>query len=260
MPDKGLVAFFDILGYQNIIDNNEIDSVSTLISGTLRKLPEILRKEARSLFKEEVVQDFVDKQYLSKINVRLISDSILASFCVSDPKDTADDEPMLMWWIFLKYCSLLARQMFALGVPVRGAIDHGMFYLDEQCFAGKPIINCYRLSQQLNLSGVVLVDTTYEKYLELLKADNVPLADYNWNPGMHCLIPLKGGEDTRLYTLDWWNHESTDDVRQQIFEAFHAHQKDIRQDALSKLENTEMTARAFVLRKHANDRHDKRQK
>lgn len=40
-PNKeGLVGIFDILGYQYIIDNNQINYVADLISNTLLDLPQ----------------------------------------------------------------------------------------------------------------------------------------------------------------------------------------------------------------------------
>jgi len=41
---KGLIAFFDILGYKNIIDNNEIETVAALISNKLLKIPNRLQE------------------------------------------------------------------------------------------------------------------------------------------------------------------------------------------------------------------------
>ena len=44
--EDGIVGFFDVMGYQDIIDNNNIEIVAKIISETIDKLPD----ESRLIF------------------------------------------------------------------------------------------------------------------------------------------------------------------------------------------------------------------
>lgn len=248
--ESGLVAFFDILGYQNIIQNNEIERVSSLISGTLTKLPELVKKSVKEQLNKDLQslsessRENLDTKYLSKIETRLISDSILSSVVFKlDPKSIASS---LQCWLFLLYVARLVREMFNIGLPVRGAIGFGKFFIEGQCFAGMPIIDCYRIAQQLEFSGVVLTDESY-KELKKVNAE----APYVLSPieGFLYLVPQHNG-DEKMFILDWWEHEKDNaDIRQLVFESFRKHNKDVAEGALKKLRNTEFSIRAFIQRK-----------
>jgi len=154
MAQAGIVAFFDIMGYQNIIDNNDIGPVTQIISGTLKKLPSQVEHSVKLLYEGEM-RTYAEAEIFSHIETRLISDCLLISGPIAD----GHPRRMMFCWAFILYVRQLCYNMFRSGLPVRGAVDCGTFYLDGTCFAGKPIINCYRLAAQLNLSGVVLTET-----------------------------------------------------------------------------------------------------
>lgn len=243
MATSGLVAFFDILGYQNIILNNEIEKVSSLISGTLIRLPELVRKSVKEEL-DDSIRERMDTQYTSKIETLLISDSILSSVAIKlDPESIPT---RLQCFIFLKYARCLTREMFNMGLPVRGVINTGEFFREGQCFAGKPIINCYKIAQQLELSGIVL---TKEAFKELEKI-NIN-AEYVLSPitGFSYLVP-QHNNDEKMFMLDWWDHKKSGaDIRQLVFESFRGHNKDVPESVLKKLRNTEFSIRAFIQNK-----------
>ena len=53
MSEYGLVGFFDILGYQNIIDNNKIEDTSTIIADIIHTLPSSVKDNLIKLLVDE---------------------------------------------------------------------------------------------------------------------------------------------------------------------------------------------------------------
>ena len=49
---------------------------------------------------------------------------------------------------------------------MRGYVDYGEYYYNnnKNIFAGKTIVNCYKETNSLNLSGLVVSDDLYERY------------------------------------------------------------------------------------------------
>jgi hypothetical protein len=163
-PQKeGLVGIFDILGYQYIIDNNQINYVADLISNILLPLPQETADKLIQTYKTTPnIVDYVSSAIKDDLKWRIFSDTILLSF----PFD-AKKPPLLIskgYIFFLNYVSRFLRSAFDAGLPLRGAIDYGEFYIKENCFAGKPIINSYRLSQELQISGCAMTECLEKQF------------------------------------------------------------------------------------------------
>jgi len=251
----GIVGFFDILGYQNIIDNNEIGIVSSLISETLTKLPSKVKADVSNEFSGKVKQ--IIESYFTLIQTRLISDSILISVPIRIEGSDVDQDTCIRytWILLLYYAARLTKEMFDSGLPIRGAIDYGEYYLDNHCFAGKPIIDCYRLSEQLEMSGVVLSEAAYKHYLDIMSAKEHAAFK---NIGIEYLVPIKNNTEVRMFMLDWYKFDKLEftDIRQEVYKSFRGHNKDIQQKVISKVVNTEFAIRALFINhstKQANE-------
>ena len=89
-PQQGLVGFFDILGYQQIIDNNDIAIAARLISTAIISLPGKVKSVLTGRFsagnRSAIESD------LSAIECRVISDSI-----VDKKKQTWKTPPAEHW-------------------------------------------------------------------------------------------------------------------------------------------------------------------
>src|SRR5208337_3479878 len=113
MPQRGLVAFFDILGYQDIINNNLIDDVAKIISDIILGLPE----DAKKMLLEQFSQNKkLAGDISSKINTRIISDSIILACEV--PQNSSESIVGAHWCIFLVYASTLCFKSFDKGLPI----------------------------------------------------------------------------------------------------------------------------------------------
>lgn len=246
-PQKeGLVGIFDILGYQNIIDNNQINDVAELISNTLLNLPQKTADRLHEFFEGHIIGDYYSSA-IKDAQWRIFSDTILLSYPFTH-KDQMRSTT-LDYLLFLDHVSHLLRYAFDAGLPLRGAIDYGDFYIKENCFAGKAIINSYRLSQELEISGCAMTESLQRRYFAHIESDK----DWEKVKFLFCrpyLVPIKENTTRRLCLIDWLSPfahlEIHRDLRQYVAEKFYAHNKDITREALAKMENTEMTLRYFL--------------
>lgn len=57
-PTFGLIGFFDILGYQNLLENNSPESIADTVLNKINNLPETVKKNTRhiSSFKRRIVR------------------------------------------------------------------------------------------------------------------------------------------------------------------------------------------------------------
>jgi hypothetical protein len=245
MINQGFVGFFDILGYQDIIDNNDIENASKVVSDILETLPKKTASGLVSMVKEQL-KAAVQLQ-IDVIQPRLISDSILLAMPVSTT--SSDIEKMRGAMVFLFYAAKLMRLAFDSGLPLRGALDLGDFFLSLQCFAGKPIIDCYRLASRLQLVGCVITHKCAAHINELSNKTN-----QSWGAKLMfpCLAILKGGTTEKYTMLDWYFPYADwdpieQDVRSSIIKSFHAHNKDISPEAMQKIDNTEIIIRKSLI-------------
>jgi hypothetical protein len=241
MIKQGFVGFFDILGYQTLIDNNDISKASQIIEEVIVNLPKRTSELLLSLVKDSKNQDAA-KDIYNKIDARLISDSIILSLEMPKNAD-ATNSTLLYTLAFLSYSSQLMRQAFDKGLPLRGAIDYGEFFFSGNCFAGKPIINCYRIGNQMDVAGCVITNDCYEIINSAVsntkQPENIKCLYFD------CLIVNKDGSNKRCHVLNWycpykdWG-DKHDNLRSYVIDAFHANGKDITPDVVSKVNNTEI--------------------
>jgi hypothetical protein len=248
-PENGIVGFFDIMGYQNIIDNNEIKTVADIIFEVIDKLPGEARSNALKLFERPEINDNDERIKFIKnidksIKTLLISDSILISLAFNK---AVDQKHLLFinWMFFFLVVSLFLRKAFNKGLPLRGVIDTGEYFIHNYIFAGKPIIESYRLSGRLQFSGCALTPNAMKAINELLEDDN-PIANEILNLLIFQYLAPLSDKDEKLYLINWFENLNNKDIRQVIVTAFHAHNKDVPRKVLPVIENTEMIVRHSI--------------
>ena len=147
-PQRGIVGFFDVLGYQSIIDNNKIEDVASVISKTLLTIPKNVA---------EGLASFLTKgQSAPDISSLIISDTIILAAPFA--KAAGPASRLRTWLRLLIHCARLMRNTFDAGLPLRGVIDVGDFYIEEHSFAGKPIIRAFREVHEMEAAGCMLTD------------------------------------------------------------------------------------------------------
>jgi hypothetical protein len=232
---KGLVAFFDILGYQEFLQSNEPLAAIEIIRGFLKKVHELRTESFPTFFGKETADNL--KKLMDTFTHLTVSDSMLIAF-QADMENEADY--LYSLFTFSLYCSALHKEFFISGLPVRGAIEYGNFIISPKdgLFAEVPIVKAYKLSNQLSLSACVVGESALPKsYPPTIHAGfvkyRIPMRNGQEQDGT-LLAPILGstGSDVNL--------ESISDVKQFVVESFSNHNKTIGLEVLRKVENTEM--------------------
>lgn len=258
----GIIGFFDILGYQSFIQNNEPETAAHEVLNTLIGIDKkVMEYIAKIILAPIGVKSYEDD--LKKIRWLVFSDTILITSLGSEP-ETAP-ETTLRWLLFLSACAVLQRHMFEFGLPLRGAITTGKFVIKGNCFAGRPIIEGYQLTQNIDLAATIFSSSAYDELSQTVQNTEQQIKEQGKEPTslrqtiegltLQYLVPLETMEEKRYTTFNFLaiptttGQKPTPDVAQMVFEAFWKHNKDIPSDASKKATNTEQYLR-FLKYKH----------
>jgi hypothetical protein len=190
--NEGLVCFFDILGYKNIIDNNDIMVTIDIIKNILRRIPKavikrhhnahnhIIKESDKFFFKyllnghpivflkHIINRNSTKKRFLkllkSYFNILFVSDSIILFFDINNMKNSDKCYNIMLVLFYIKE---FFYSCFFLGLPMRGCIDIGTFYYNDNIFAGDTITRSYNQSESLNFSGIVLTEKFHDYLFDL---------------------------------------------------------------------------------------------
>jgi hypothetical protein len=260
----GLVALFDILGYQQMLLANDVASTARIVVDVLGEVPNHV---VSALFEDQGLEPAGDLEAWSEMEpyfenvVReemgwlLFSDSILVSLPID-----LDDE-ISLWGTkvvaFVQVCSFLLRRMFDVGLPLRGGISFGEFFIHDTFFSGRPIIEAYQHSESLELSGCVLAPSAAHLYRQMKQyaIDQDSEGSIRRMLDDLCvdyLIPMKPDRVETGSMVNWVNlpmrffEGLPSDLRQYVFSSFVAHNKDVVPAVQPKIDNTEAFVRKIV--------------
>ena len=247
--ENGLVCYFDILGYKNIIKNNPIDYCIKIINEILLGMPERIIK----MFLDELPSD---ESSLNKLNYfienhfkyNMISDTIIAFFDYDGELGINKYRAVLFSTFFIQYFHYAC---FIAGFPMRACIDIGEYYCIKNIIAGQTIVNCYEQSEKLDFSGIIVTKDAFDFINEnCIINTNEVTASKHWEKVIFkYIVPLKNGLDEEKYLINWWYEDSKyDDLRKLIFDVFFMHNKMIDQSVIKKINNTESIIRNFIHR------------
>ena len=258
-PATGFVGYFDILGYTQIMLNNNIHKTAQFVSDTLINIPQDMIDSLRLPYQDirplEVAPESSERdewsQILDRVSWIIFSDSILISL----PFDPSLPEPGLVrhYLAFSTVCASLMNRCFTAGFPLRGAISVGEFFIEDRCFAGRPIINAYYATQQLEFAGCVLDEEANSLISEwrkhLVKKGERNLLDKLDQTTILYMVPLKENLDERLRTINWVMLDTpgfspiAGDIREVTTRSFLMHNKIAVPAVQGKINNTEMFIR-----------------
>jgi hypothetical protein len=167
-----------------------------------------------------------------------ISDSIVWDFLL-DPSLKGGLE--IQWLTFIGSCCLLQQLMFKHGLPLRGGISYGEYYIEGNCLAGRPVVEAFDLCNKIQLVGCGLT-LQAEKELPRSRVGGIDafgavLTNY--------AVPLKGMKPQHMKLLNWAFPGGSlleplgENFREQIIEAFLSHGKQIPTEVYEKVNNTE---------------------
>lgn len=233
---KGLVGFFDILGYQNFLANNSASESALKVLDIITDIPKKAKENTDSV--AEKYEEY--KEISDALSHLVFSDTIV--FTLAYP-ETVDEK-----WInnavrYMWICSAaLVGEMFKNGLPIRGVIHEGEFITKDMCLAGKAIVDAYRLCEALNFSGLVFTESLGGKLAG--SYDGSELTNDSQYLFTH-LAPMKDGSEIKLVHPNWLSlfdgteiDEFEKDAEDYVLRAFWAHQKDCPKSVDLKIYNT----------------------
>jgi hypothetical protein len=245
-PQIGVIGFFDILGYASFLENNKPEQAAEIVLGQLLNLKDAVSSLQKHIFEtDELVEAY--REGISRMKWLVFSDTVLLAL----PYDPEADEKgkAFSWLLFLMNAVMLYRHMFDNGLPIRGTVSFGSFFIKGTCFAGRPIIEAYRAAQRMDLSCIALADSASAEMSALRARDHIDLID---SLAVEYLVPLKDSKEARLQVIPPSHARLPklphSDLRQAVAECFWCHNKDLSPHSLRKLDNTELFFRFFKMR------------
>ena len=166
LEHKGIIGFFDILGYSNLLENNDIGP-------NTEEVIDIILNAKSNIYKEYYTQSIKAKEiYDEYVRYIVISDSILFySYYLNE------DEIDVQWKYFLLYLNIFQKYMFDKGLPVRGVVNVGNYFIKENCFAGKTIIDAIKFSNRIKMAACALHEAASYELKNIDFSMNLPETD-----------------------------------------------------------------------------------
>lgn len=195
--DKGnienrTVAFIDILGFRNLIENEPIQDLAKTYDYMVQasnaiNRPLQLNGSVPTLFPGHDQNEPWCQRYV-------FSDSIIL---ISNGNDDRSCLKLLVYaWRFL-------QMLLAMKLPARGGIYYGELYENRQAnvVLGKALTGAHALEQKQQWIGIAIDDTVVAAHpdlISLLKSTDVLSQLFFFYP-----VPLKDGTRAALHTLNW---------------------------------------------------------
>lgn len=230
------IAFLDILGFKELVENNSLSNLTKIYRDVIKKTYAL----SFGVFeKADVSADVPDASVKSVI----ISDSIILW--------TEKDNSTSFFSISITVQCMLYISL-AVGIPLRGAIVRGelsqvdvdlpsTYAINSPVILGKGLVEAYRLEGTQNWSGCIISDECMrhalinskpnELYYPLNLAANGLFTAYD--------VPVKGGSTANHFCINWpMTTGEGQIVDDEIRAAFGKHNKLINSIVEAKIKNT----------------------
>jgi hypothetical protein len=155
---QGIVAYFDILGFKHVAKHEDIASVANLVEATLLRLKDHVENELQR-------GDTLKRDFTAGFGWLVFADSVLL-WCEISPRDFE----VYFWHNFLRVCAGLMKVTFNEGLPMRGAISEGRFFVKGHCFVGMPIVECHEEASRAEWAGCSLTRTAQLRLRKLWRS------------------------------------------------------------------------------------------
>lgn len=218
---KRAVAYFDVLGFKNKINNISLDIISADYERLIKNTDGEFSIDNGKIRQEQVCYRYI------------FSDSLFLIAKEDSPESFID---------LVSYSWRMMQQFLASGFPLRGAITYGEIYanLEKHIFLGKAITEAVTLEMNQNWIGAIVDQTAITQYEMIFQGDDVqsvimgvllPIYD----------VPLKGGLRQDYHVINWRQNIVSEDG---IKALFRNEPYDI--GAQTKIDNTLRFSKAIV--------------
>ena len=144
---KAIVIHSDILGFKAIIENAENDKNEE----TLNKLKVALDQSFGTL----KMFDTLEKQTKTKLNFKLFSDNLYASFSYEEGNLTSFSDAFITAIIFAR---TYFENMLNNKIAIRGGISFGNDYSDEKMIFSMALVKAYTIESQKAIFPRIVID------------------------------------------------------------------------------------------------------
>lgn len=177
------VGLFDILGFSNMVKNDQLEHVWKSYND-IKSSTTFIKDNLESLLKRKIV------------NIETFSDTFL--IYTADHRDKSQEDIDEYFNAMLGVCEALFHSANTKQIPIRGAITVGELIVDESLIIGKPIVEAYEMEKDQNWMGCWISDDAIKcvskKRLDRHMHGNLILK-YN--------IPFKKGNIKECYVFNW---------------------------------------------------------
>jgi len=127
----GLVGFFDILGYQNLLERNEpekiakevlpiLTNIGDRVVNNLQDIHNVITSDIRFKKKSSIAEKQL--KIIKTISWLVFSDTVLLTLPIEEKDHYWVN---FSWMIFLVATIFIQRELFQAGLPSRGVIEYG---------------------------------------------------------------------------------------------------------------------------------------
>lgn len=213
MTENKFIAFFDVLGFKNLVEKNSHKTLMKIYEGALCDTVFQINRTGIDLHKN----DETAVKSLENIKQYVISDSIIL---------IQNDFSHRGFFFLVLQCKVLLTVAINEGIPLRGAISVGPVSILENfgtTIVGKGLTNAYMLESIQNWSGAIIDDACFqihpgdETFLGIINnSDNPIIINYK--------VPTKTHEVREYRVINWTSEkESLNTIKQ----SFSQHGKEI---------------------------------
>ena len=238
--DSCYIAFFDILGFKDLVNNNSHDYLKKLYFNDFDFSISASLNDVKASIIGPIER---------AINSMTISDSIIF---------WTNNDSLESFYVIFTVASTLMITSLSMGLPLRGAITNGKLSMShgfydynqssiKSSLIGKPLVNAYELEKQQKWSGCIIDDKCIKLYKEsiirrkLVEKDPYGISNLiNSDLIVEYDVPLKSQSTDKKYVINWtkgglFQHYSTSELES----AFSEHNKNTeREDVKTKIKNT----------------------
>jgi hypothetical protein len=183
---KSFLALFDILGFKDLIRNDQLDHVYRVFLGV---------KDIKDNTKEmtEHLQALLEPGVVTVVNY---SDSFLIySLDINSIEQRRIDKA---FHALLAACDSLFIAANENGLPLRGSITAGDIIVSDNVVIGKPVVEAYEMEQQQEWIGCWVSKNA----LDLLSKEALE-EDIKERAIVEYKIPLKKGNVEKMFAYNW---------------------------------------------------------
>jgi len=149
-----IFGIFDVLGFTSFCENcdsNNAEKVLKIMDDFETDIPKMVwanldANNKAPQEKKEIVT--------SRLRWLVFSDTVFVALPI---ELSADPDTLKFNLIFFTILvAWINRRMFEIGLPVRGAVHIGDVTISKRCFAGKSIVDAYKLGKRVQVAGTII--------------------------------------------------------------------------------------------------------